>query len=496
MKKNEFDFSVPHRQAAFAIIMILYKTIKLMVKQIFPVILVILIGGTKNKTDFLILAVGIISALSAIFAIINYYKTYFYVKNHELFIQSGIFKKKNTSIPFERIQTINFEQHFLHQIFSVLSIKIDTAGSEKTEFEFDAIEVNKAKALRDMIFAYNQSKDKVSHPTKQTHQDDRPTADLIMQLSVTDLIRVGLTFNHLKSAGLIFFFILVLFDNLKDVGIEVEKYSEDAINYNWTQNLIIILGISFVVISILTSLINIILAYFDLKFLRIKNGFKIIRGLFTRVEVSAMDHKIQHILWGNNLIQNLSGYKELRLNQASSAHLKAKQSIKIPGCRDSHIAGVIRTLFGDINLHEGKFYPINDSFYKRFAWILSLLFIPAIVISIWMGFYLESVIALVLLIYLILSRYIRFTKIKYAVIKDLLYVKGGLFGHANDLFPLFKIQGVQLRQSPYQVRKNLCSITFHTASGKLKIPYISIEEGHQLVNLSLYKAESSKKKWM
>ncbi|MCZ2338591.1 MAG: PH domain-containing protein, partial [Chitinophagales bacterium] len=187
MKKNEFDFSVPHRQAAFAIIMILYKTIKLMVKQFFPVILVILIGGSKNKTDFLFLAVVIISALSAIFAIINYYKTYFYVKNHELFIQSGIFKKKNTSIPFERIQTINFEQHFLHQIFSVLSIKIDTAGSEKTEFEFDAIEVNKAKALRDMILAYNQSKDKVSQLTKQAHQDDRPTADLIMQLSVTDL---------------------------------------------------------------------------------------------------------------------------------------------------------------------------------------------------------------------------------------------------------------------------------------------------------------------
>ena len=56
MKKNEYDFSVPTRQSYLAIVMILFKTVNVVVRQIFPAILVILIGGSKNKGQYIIWA--------------------------------------------------------------------------------------------------------------------------------------------------------------------------------------------------------------------------------------------------------------------------------------------------------------------------------------------------------------------------------------------------------------------------------------------------------
>ncbi|MBK7633436.1 MAG: hypothetical protein IPJ13_03435 [Saprospiraceae bacterium] len=53
MKKNEYDFSVPTRQSYIAIVMILFKTVNVVVRQIFPAILVILIGVQKIKASIL-----------------------------------------------------------------------------------------------------------------------------------------------------------------------------------------------------------------------------------------------------------------------------------------------------------------------------------------------------------------------------------------------------------------------------------------------------------
>ena len=345
MKKSEFDFSVPNRQSYVAIVMILFKTVNVVVRQLFPVLVVILVGGSKQKGDYIIWFIVAVSALTMVYSIINFFRTYFIVQNGELILHTGIFSRKKISIPFARIQTINFEQNIIHQFFSVLRIKVDTAGSEKNEFEFHALETAKAYALRDLVLAEKQTLEPRESEIASDHIS-KPAFTKIMSLHPIDLLKVGLTENHIKSGGLIFLFFFWIYQNLQEVGVDVDEYSEEIPEWEMGLYSILFFITILTVFSVIISLVRSVIKNYDLQFLRSTRGFKIVSGLFTKREVSALDHKIQHISWSDNLLKRWIGFKDLSLNQASSTELNARQNIRIPGCNKFHINEVVSSLFG------------------------------------------------------------------------------------------------------------------------------------------------------
>ncbi len=494
MKKSDFDFSIPNRQSYVAIIMILFKTVNIVVRQLFPVLLVVLVGGSKNRGDYLLWFVIAASSLSMIYSIINFFRTYFIIQGNELVLYTGILNKKKLSIPFERIQTINFEQNIIHQFFSVLRMKVDTAGSEKNEFEFHALEAQKAYALRDIILAEKKSIPPViSNSSNETLKTEFTQ---IMSLSQTQLLKVGITQNHIKSGGLIFLFFFWIYQNLQEVGVDVDEYSEELPEWEMGFYVVMSLLTIFVIISVLISLIRTLIKHYDLRFLRSDRGFKVISGLFTKREISAFDHKIQHISWSDNLLKRWVGYKDLSLNQASSNELTAKQNIHIPGCNLDHIQQVTSSLFGQSDFDSIKMNGIDKKYFIRYAFIFSLLLVTVTIVAIIMNQTPKVPYVLLAGFYFIVTRYISFRKKSFGFNDELIYIKGGIFGDKTEVMPMFKIQALEIQQSPYQAKHCLASITLYTASGKLKIPYIALSSCRQLADLLLYKAESSNRKWM
>lgn len=80
--------------------------------------------------------------------------------------------------------------------------------AQKNEFEFHAIEADKAYALREMIMS--QKKVAVLSESPLNSIDKSQTAQenykLIMGILPLQLLKVGLTENHIKSGGLILLF--------------------------------------------------------------------------------------------------------------------------------------------------------------------------------------------------------------------------------------------------------------------------------------------------
>jgi len=60
----------------------------------------------------------------------------------------------------------------------------------------------------------------------------------------------------------------------------------------------------------------------------------------------------------------------------------------------------------------------------------------------------------------------------------------------------FKTQSVDFKQSFFQKRRGLASLSVNNASGHMYIPYIPEEMAYQLMNYLLYHVETSNKKWM
>ncbi|HMU02774.1 MAG TPA: PH domain-containing protein, partial [Saprospiraceae bacterium] len=375
MKKNEFDFSVPNRQSYVAILMILFKTVNVLFRQLLPFVVVVLLGGSKSKTSYLLYTIVAVAVISMVYSVINFFKTYFIIQDGELVLFTGIFNKKKMSIPFAKIQTINFEQNIIHQFFSVLRLKVDTAGSEKNEFEFHAIQTDKAHALRDLVMSEKKafvSKNDQSDVIDQ--EETRVIYKPIMSLTTTELFKVGITENHLKSGGLIFLFFFWIYQNLQEVGVDVDEYSEEIPDVELGFAFIAFVVAVFLIVSIMISMVRTVVQHYDLQFLRSRSGFKIISGLFTKKEISALDHKIQHISWSDNLLKRLAGFKNIYLNQASSAELTSKQNINIPGCNMSHITEVVRTLFGTVDFESFEMHKIDKRYFYRFTVIIGIVF--------------------------------------------------------------------------------------------------------------------------
>ncbi len=493
-KKSEIDFSIPHRQSYAAIVMILGKSLNIVLRQLFPIFIVVFLGSSENRGSYLIYAALTTAFITLTLSIINFFVTYFYIKNGELILHTGVFQKKKTAIPFDRIQSVNFEQNIFHTVLSVVKINIDSAGSDKDEFQFHAIDRSVALALRDTIME-GQSVRKV-----QKNEDYLDTEiandEKIFTLSLRDLLKAGFTENHIKSGGVIVFFFFWVYSNLQEAGIEVEEYSDNIEVGTLDNSLIILLILLFFVVSIGISLFKTVVKNFNLSLYKSNDRFKIHHGLFTRKETSAKYHKIQYLTWSDNLLKKLIGFYNLYILQAASNQLKLKQNIFVPGVQTHHIHSLMNELYGHESLKNIEFKKIDTRYFYRSAIIYTILgiIISTTIYYLYDPFFIIYSVSIVAL--LIFNRFLSYHKKKYGFNSEMLYLKGGTYGDKNTIMPMYKIQATEITQSPYQWRNKLCNVIFYTASGNLILPYISIDEGYRILNYVSFKIEADKRPWM
>ena len=207
----------PQRQSPKAVILILLKYIRIIVRQMWPILLIVLINPTSGKGIIItIIALGI-AFISLIYSLVAYTRYYFFIQNNELCVRSGVFRKIVLNVPFDRIQSVDFKRNLVHQFLNVVSVQVDTAGSKGSELELDAIELERAEELREIVLAYKRER----HVTTIDHADPIPpipvvqeAPELILSLSPKDLIKIGISENHLRTAAIIFAFFLGLADDL------------------------------------------------------------------------------------------------------------------------------------------------------------------------------------------------------------------------------------------------------------------------------------------
>jgi putative membrane protein len=501
MRKSEaiHNFDTPTRQSLVAILMIVLKTYRILIRSVWPFLLLFIIKGENSDKNYWLIFIVVAALAGMIYSIINYFRYYFYLDKEELVIESGVIKRSKLNVPFDRIQTINFEQNILHRIFNVVRLKIDTAGSAKAEFQFQAINLEKANHLREILLAKRKAttfiKDKETEKSKTTTETSFET---IMHLSLIDLLKAGAVENHFKSGGLILAFMYWIWQSLDDAEINIEDQMESTVMtiIGTGLYLVAILLAIFIFLSFVVSLIKMVFTNYDLRFMRSKNGFKINAGLFTKTDTSALDHKIQVISWGDNPLKKLIGIKDLRLKQASSVVLNKKTSIRVPSCSEDHVNLVRDTLYGKESFKNIAFNPIDQRYFYRNGGIMLMLFISVISVLAYINQPIQAIAIAIVGILVIFTFYLSFRKKQYGFNDEMLVIKGGAYGDKTEILPIYKIQSLSKKQTPYQRRKGLANLIIHTAAGKLAIPYIHGDQVQRMMDKFLYLIEVDRRKWM
>ena len=491
----------PMRQSFVAILLIAYKLYKVLIRQLFPFIIIFLFGGgSSNKRDFLFYTIIVLAIVGFIYSIIAFLKYYFWLEDGKLIINKGVFKKTKTEIPFDRIQSVNFEQNVIHRAFNVVMLNMDTAGSAGAELQINALNRDIAKQISDHIIAQRQKLSSVKSASSQ--QAITQEKKMIFHLPIGQLLKVGVTENHLKSGGIIILFFIWIWDNLNEVGVDVQEKFEEHVSVSEViqTGLIVfmVLFALFVLVAFLISLIRTVLIYYDLKMLRLQDGFVIISGLLNRKEHAAKDSKIQVFSWSQNLLQKWSKIYEVGMKQASSVAAAKKSHIRVKGLDWDNVKDTQAYLFKDtlFELDEMQLYGVNKYYRFKQIYYWSLFLLPVIIGTFYVGQTKFLLGASLLYIYGLVSSFLAYKKKRWGASENVLILRGGVFGHSASIMELYKIQNVKKRSTPFQRRRSLATLDVYSASGRISIPDISDQQATDLQNYIAYKIESSHKSWM
>jgi len=486
MSNPEIDWAKPQRQAPAAIVMILVKVLTGILKIIWPLFVIQFFkskDGGLDKSAILALIVTIISFVGSLF---EYFYFRFFIVNRELVIKKGIFVRKIIKLPLEKIQAVHVQRGWLHKILAVSGMVFDSSGSEEAEAKIDAIDQRRLTAIRNLILEQGN--------TLEASQGLQAfTGEQIVSLGGKDLLKLCLSANHLK----VFFLLLVFsYTALENVGVSGKEYGRV---WQWMiENiqtdkfrLFLILTVSVMLVAILVSFIRILLSYIDFEVRDAAKGLHISGGLINRKEKFIPFRKIQFISWEANWFRRRLGIYMLHYRVVGNELTSYKLHVKVPVTQASFIPVLSGQYQLPLAVKEIKPVRISKRFIRhRLLWIG---IVPVIVAFPLLYYYFEGY-SFFLLLWLLFS-YVNAVLFQHRfrlwLDEQALQLKKGVFGTEELILRWDHIQSIKRAQSIYQRKYQLATVQIQTAGGGITLPFIEWNMANQIMNFALYKVENS-----
>jgi putative membrane protein len=486
---QEYSWTTPQRQSWSGLLIIIFKAGGTILKAFWPLLVVFLFRERRKVTDPFALLLIFIPAIILIRSLTDFFYFRFYIEADNLIIKKGFIKKKTITIPLGRIQAVHLEQNLLHRILNVTKVKIDTAGTEKTEAVIDAISIEKATQLKQFLLQQH------SVGTNTEEYVETP----IIRLSFADLFKLGISANHIQAFFITLAFAVSMFNNLEEilgdqVVMNVLRTSSEKINY--TFNIILLLIVVIMIVSIMVSMIRIILAYYDFHLSETPQGFKVRSGLLNTKENLVPFSKIQYISWDANWFRRKIGLYNLEFHHAAGEKTRRKFKLTIPLTHPLYIEKLLSRYHHDIRSEARSVHRIHPAYPWRRLILLGtpVAVIAIVLLLIWPSSY--HWIWFFWLPYILFSSMVFRKNFLLYISAEALEVHSGVWGRKLEVLQWYKIQHVSLKRSIYQRHHGLASIALYTAGGTIHIPYIDLELAERIQNYALYKVELGDKNWM
>jgi putative membrane protein len=484
-------FITPQKQHITGLLIILLKQYRAALSNFLPLLLFVFIK--KDASVYIYYGIGMFLLFYTIYAFLKYYNIKYHLNHQELIYQSGVFTKKKVTIPFENIMNIDYEQNIIQQILDVAQLKVETAGSSKEEIELYALKLDTIKDIRTIIFENKNletahSLSSIELTSENSDNFEIPVQrKLIFQLSMLNLLKSGITANHLKTGLLIIALIFSFSQRLQDWKIlgDYEEYEESIFNFMSTAKIILLFGFLFLLISIAVSMFRQVILYFELQFFRTADGFYVSSGLFNKKLIAVKDQKIQSVSYKQNILRKLIGMFDFNMQKIGDA----RHQINIPGMGIEQVVETISILYPDFLGRTFQFAPISHYYFRRAAIYMAGFTLLLLTPLVWLGEYYMIALLIIIVSFLLLSTYLKYKKMQYAVDNNYVIVKGGRFGTSQKIIPISKIQMASITDSPYQRGKNLQSLVITDGGGTTVIPFIDQLTAQHLKEYLIYQIE-------
>jgi len=460
---------------------------------ILPFVIILVSNGFKLNldphdeefwSDLIPLAIAVfLLMLNLIGGIVKWRRFVYWFEDGELRVEYGLFVKKKRYIPFERIQSLNYQEGIFHRPFGLVKVSVETAGSNdgKAEAELTAItriaadmieiEMKRTKREKRQVTTLNESVDEnvsetdakpVSNQQKQYIEEDIQR-DVIFNMSIKDLLVLATTSGGI---GVVFSGIAAIASQFGNIIPYDYLYGEFQAFIKVGVVLLALMVFFVLLIAWALSVVLTLLSNYGFIVERENDKLIITRGLLEKKRITIPINRIQGIKIVENPLRQKFGYATVVVESAGGAVLdKDKKIILMPLVKRGQAIAPLQQLFPEINwLPILKRSPEKGrSFYYRFdfLWMLPLIGVVSYF------FFPYGLLSLIIIPLAILLGLWQHKTAGYAVEGHQLTISYRSFSRITVFMEKKRIQQMSLRQTYFQRKKGVASIGTTIMSGSM-----------------------------
>ena len=526
-----------------AIIAILYfsaRNIKNSAQGLIYIIPALAIGSnvlSKLNSPEAYIAIGTLVSLAVGSGLISFFMYTFRVHNQHVEIQTGVFQRRYTNLPFWRIQNVKIEHPFYYRPFGYALVVLDTAGSGKEEANIVAVPVSYANALRKQVLAEKKKEEyssahsssssnerlndslaegSVESSAKHLFEDydaahfDKLDGDeeILNTRSIGDIVIHGITNNRvwiILGAAAPFYddAIGLVSDWLANKGLQLNQIVGEQTVAWWQFGLYAFVILMMIMAAMaLLSVGGALFTFYGYTLSRSDDRYIRRSGLLNKQEVSMRASRIQMITakqdWLDKILKRVNLYFEQNFTAGQQVQeLMSPNKLIVPSVTEREAVELSQEVMPDCQMHRDDYLGISKRFILH--WLIVALSVPILtlfivgIVSSQLDIFLGSIGLLAAGSLLLTLRWWRWG---IAADGKYVYVRRGRIGVDYLCFEPYKIQQVIVKQSVFMRRHQLASVKFVLASGAVTVPFLPEHYVKALADSVLYEVESTRKSWM
>lgn len=407
-------------------------------------------------------------------ALLRYFTFSYGIEGGDLVIRKGVLERTERHIPLDRVQEIQIEQGVMHRIFGVVDAIIETAGGQGPEASLSVLSRAEAERLRRAVF--ERAAVAVSRPeTDHTEVAPAEQRELIRKLSLIDLLRAGLTSNHLLSALAIVGAMWAFLDDLlpetiyEQIAVTVMGRAQEIIQQDvWTTVVFALIALILVFgISVIFSVIGSVALFYNFTFSRSGEDLHRSYGLLTLRSSSLPRRRIQVLEIEEKLLRRLFGLVTLRADTVAGGKEEGEENkgrdVLLPVLARDEVGSFLPIFFPDLENDVATWHQVSRLAIRRNMFISAL--ICALMIA-GLLFYIPGPLALVPLLILPLVYWIsvkNYNSFGYSLGEHYFQTRRGWLSRSTHIVPIRKVQAVAIHRNPIDRKLGLATLMVDTA---------------------------------
>ena len=380
----------------------------------------------------------------------------------EIVIESGLLHRSRRTIPFDRIQDVDFERGPLQRVFGLAKVRIETGGAAKDEGMLDSLSMPEAERLRAAVRA---------RQGQPVSPGDMPQQDMPVFAMDPDRVMLSGLFNFslLWMAGI--FAVLQQLDGVFGFDIYDLPRWIGLARENVAARLSIgaVLGVALlaVALGIASGVVATMLRDYGFRLTAAPQGLRRERGLLTRSEVVIPKRRIQLALIQSGPLRRALGWTALRVQTLGIGEAKGDGGLQdaAPFARTDEIDAILAETRGLRRPDPAALRRVSSAhLWKIVALAAAGPIVPLVIATLLFPPLLLAGLAIPLLI---AAAIVERRWHRYAFDGDLVFVQSGWWRRRLWILPVRGIQTVTLRRSWLQRRLDIASLRFDTAGASM-----------------------------